>query len=81
MFYVTAGLFHHAQCSNFKLDHSHIYVIMCEVHEDKQQRRVKIKLRVVSYHCKGHAVNFMFVFGLVLPEWTVPLRTEETEFM
>jgi len=41
----------------------------------------KIKLRVVSYHGKGHAVNFMFVFGLVLPEWTVPMRTEETEFM
>lgn len=32
----------------------------------------------VSYHGERHAVDLMFVFGLVLSEGTVP-KTEETE--
>ncbi len=35
---------------------------------------------LVSHHGKGHAVDLMFVFGLVLSEWTVPARREESEF-
>ena len=29
---------------------------------------------VNNYHCKGHFINFMFIFGLLLPERTVPKK-------
>lgn len=47
-----------------------------KVHEGKQQNDAAL----VSYHGKGHSVDLMFVFGLVLSEWTVPAR-KETECM
>ena len=31
---------------------------------------------VESYHGERHAVDLMFVFGLVLPEGTVPIETD-----
>lgn len=32
------------------------------------------------YHCERHAVNLMFVFGLVLSEWTVPVHGRQRRY-
>lgn len=50
---------------------------MCNRHHHLRQRRLLGTCVNVSYHGECHAVDLVFVFGLVLSEGTVPKQERE----
>lgn len=54
------------------------FVCVCLVSARAPSRKCAMCMDV-SYHGKRHAVNLMFVFGLVLSERTVPKQRREGE--